>query len=183
MSCTGTPVDDAEAAKIRQLGKEWWIYPNEALRGMNLSYTRYAFGYGAWRWGVKGVVPWTYQMSQGSNGNPFTVLDGPEVMVAYPGGDGPIPTPTWEMIREGINDYKYIYKLKKLIAAEKAKGNPSAFRIEGELEAFKRRLGESPGPEEGRFNDWSPESFDSRRREITAWIIELYQNGREAGRN
>jgi hypothetical protein len=173
--CTGIPSDDREANQIRQIGKQWWIYPNIALSSRNMTYVRYVFGFGAWKWGVDGVVPWTYQMSQGCNGNPFTVLDGPEVMVAYSGINGPIPTPTWEAIREGINDYKYIYLLKRLISSAKVKGNPKANLIEQKLEQLKQDLGQAPGEEEHQFGDWSPESFAKRRKQIVEWALELYQ--------
>lgn len=171
--CTGIPDNEKQAKQLRNLAKEWWIYPNSALNSKNLAFTRYVFGFGAWQWGVDGVVPWTYQMSQGSNGNPFTVLDGPEIMVAYPGVNGPIPTPTWEAIRDGINDYKYIYQLEKLISAEKARENPAALRIERQLAQLKKNLGKSPGLKENDFDDWLPETFDKRRKQIVEWALEL----------
>jgi hypothetical protein len=171
--CTGTPESDTEAARLRAMGKEWWIYPNEALSGRNLCYTRYVFGFGAWKWGVNGVVPWTYQMSQGSNGNPFTVLDGPEIMVAYPGAHGPLPTPVWEAIREGITDYKYIYRLARLIASAKQRGSRRAVEIERRLADMKRSLVAPPRSAEGRLGDWSPESFERRRNDLVAWVRAL----------
>jgi hypothetical protein len=177
--CTEPPDDDREAARLRSMGNEWWIYPNEALTGRNLGYTRYVFGFGAWRWGVRGVVPWTYQMSQGSNGNPFTVLDGPEIMVTYPGVDGPITTPTWETIREGINDYRYIYLLTTLIDQGKKQGSLVALRIEQQLTRFKASLGRPPGPAEGEEGDWPSDTFEKRREQIVNWILELSgQNSR-----
>jgi hypothetical protein len=174
--CTGIPSNDKEARKLKQMGKQWWIYSNSALTSRNLGYTRYVFGFGAWCWGVDGVVPWTFQMSQGCNGNPFTVLDGPEVMVAYPGIKGPIPTPTWEAIRDGINDYKYIYLLKKMISDAKGRGNAKAKLIEQQLERFKQDCGRVPGEEECEFGDWPPESFSKRRKQIIEWALELYQS-------
>lgn len=171
--CTGTPDNKKQAEQLRKIGKAWWIYPNDTLNSKNLAYTRYVFGFGAWRWGVDGVVPWTYQMSQGSNGNPFTVLDGAEVMVAYPGVNGPIPTPTWEAIRDGINDYKYIYLLDKLIKVEKAEGNTAALGVENQLLQLKHSLWKRPGPRENEFGDWSPELFEKRRKQIVEWALEL----------
>jgi hypothetical protein len=173
--CSGPPDDQKEAAKFKQMGKQWWIYPNSALTPRNMGYTRYVFGFGAWKWGVNGVVPWTYQTSQGCNGNTFTVLDGPETMVAYPGVNGPIPTPTWEVIRDGINDYKYIYLLKRLISAAKLRGNPKANLIERQLEQLKQDVGRAPGEEEHQFGDWSPESFAKKRKQIVEWALELWQ--------
>jgi hypothetical protein len=174
--CTGAPDDDNKARKLKQMGKQWWIYPNGALTGKNLAYTRYVFGFGAWRWGVTGVVPWTFQMSQGSNGNPFTVLDGPEVMVAYPGVNGPIPTPIWEVIREGINDYKYIYLLEKLISNGKSRGNPKAERVERQLQQFKEGLGKAPGEGVAQFGDWPFETFTKKRRQIVEWSLDLQKD-------
>lgn len=174
--CTALPANEKQAEQLRDMGHAWWIYPNDTLTSKNLAYTRYVFGFGAWRWEVDGVVPWTYQMSQGSNGNPFTVLDGPEVMVAYPGVNGPIPTPTWEAIRDGINDYKYMYQLQKLISAEKAKGNPAAVSIEGRLLQLRNGLGKPPGPEEYDYGDWSPEAFEKKRKQIVEWAMALSSN-------
>jgi hypothetical protein len=171
--CTGVPDNAKQAEQLRKIGKEWWIYPNNTLNSKNLAYTRYVFGFGAWRWGVDGVVPWTYQMSQGSNGNPFTVLDGAEIMVAYPGVHGPIPTPVWEAIRDGINDYKYIYLLEKLISEGKVMGNSAALRIEQQLTELKQKIGKSPGPEENDYGDWSPAAFEKKRKQIVEWAMEL----------
>jgi hypothetical protein len=171
--CTGIPDNEQRAEQLRKMGREWWIYPNNTLNGKNLAYTRYVFGFGAWRWGVDGVVPWTYQMSQGSNGNPFTVLDGPEVMVTYPGIKGPISTPVWESIRDGINDYKYIYQLEKYIYAKKKHKNSKAFLIDEKLKQFKQNLGRRPGPEESVYGDWSPNSFAKNRKQIVKWLLEL----------
>lgn len=179
--CTGIPDNQKQAEQLRNMAKEWWIYPNNTLNSKNLAYTRYVFGFGAWRWGVDGVVPWTFQMSQGSNGNPFTVLDGSEIMVAYPGAYGPNPTPIWEAIRDGINDYKYIHLLEKLIIGEKAKGNPAAPRIEWQLLQLKQNLGKSPGRQEKNFGDWSPDLFDKRRKQIVEWAMELQKKQMEVG--
>ena len=125
---------------------------------------------------MDGVVPWTYQMSQGSNGNPFTVLDGPEIMVAYSGVNGPIPTPTWEAIRDGINDYKYIYLLEKYISTEKNYKNSKAHLIDEKLKQFKQNLGRRPSPEETAYGDWSPDAFAKNRRQIIEWAMEIQKN-------
>ncbi|CAG0983528.1 hypothetical protein PLCT2_02050 [Planctomycetaceae bacterium] len=171
--CTGDPDDDVEAERLKKTAHEWWVYPNGALTGQNLSYTRYVFGFGAWRWGVQGVVPWTYQMSQGSNGNPFTVLDGPEIMVAYPGANGPIPTPVWETIRDGINDYRYIQSLREQIDRAKSRGDGRGARVERELERLRANLGAGPTAAEGGYGAWSPGSFEAVRDRIIALMGEL----------
>lgn len=172
--CTGPPGSDDKAKQIRDLAKMWWIYPNDALMTKNRAYTRYVFGFGAWRWGVDGVVPWTFQVTQGCNGNPFTVLDGDEVMVAYPGVDSPLATPLWESIRDGINDYKYIYQLKLLIESGKEMGDEKAVEIEQQLNQFKNNLGEGPLAEDERYGDWPSGAFDKMRRQIVNWTLELH---------
>lgn len=171
--CTLEPDDAAEAGRLREIAGEWWIYPNGALTGQNLSYTRYVFGFGAWRWGVNGVVPWTYQMSQGCNGNPFTVLDGPEIMVTYPGAAGPLTTPVWETIRDGINDYRYIQSLRSLIAKAKSRGDQRGIRVERELERLRESLGKGPLAAEGAYGAFSPGSFDAVRSRVIALMEEL----------
>jgi hypothetical protein len=114
-------------------------------------------------------------MSQGSNGNPFTVLDGPEIMVTYPGKDGSVSTPVWESIREGINDYRYICLLEKLISAAKANGNPAADRIEKQLNSLKQHHGRQPGFRENDTGDWTADAFDKKKAQIASWAMELSQ--------
>ncbi len=179
--CTLPPESEAEASRLRSMGNQWWVYPNEALEGRNLCRTRYVFGFGAWRWGVKGVAPWTYQMSQGSNGNPFTVLDGPEIMVTYPGREGILSTPVWEAVREGINDYRYIYQLERLIASLKKRKGSQAGNIEQRLLELKRAYPRAPGAEGFVYGDWPPDSFEKRRRDIIAWACKLYDESQRNG--
>jgi hypothetical protein len=50
----------------------------------------------------------------------------------YPTSDGPVPSIGWEGIREGIDDYRYIYTLEKTI--EKAKQTKSALKLVKESE-------------------------------------------------
>ena len=90
-----------------------------------------------------------------------------------PGVNGPILTPIWEAIRDGINDYKYIYLLEKLISEGKAKGHSVALRIEQQLMQMKQNPGESPGSEENEFGDWTPEAFEQKRKQIVEWAMEL----------
>ncbi|MDD2706841.1 MAG: DUF4091 domain-containing protein [Verrucomicrobiae bacterium] len=51
--------------------------------------------------------------------DPWNDFDGTwpivDVSVVYPGRRGPIPTKRWEAFREGLQDYKYIFLLKKAI--------------------------------------------------------------------
>ena len=174
--CTGAPKSREEAVELKHRGRQWWIYPNDALTGKNLAYTRYVFGFGAWKWSVNGVVPWTFQMTQGCGGNPFNVLDGPEVMVAYPPVNGVVSTPVWETIREGINDYKYIYLLREMIAGAKAQGNPKAGLWEKRLEELRLEPAKAPQPTEGEFGDWVPGAFTDKRDLITKWALEAQQS-------
>ena len=86
--------------------------------GINF-YLSGTYGCAIWRWG-------------GSHGDPFNDFDGVEYrapepadqLLAYPQMKeknnwksylGPIPTIAWESIREGINDYKYLYVLQQTI--------------------------------------------------------------------
>jgi hypothetical protein len=95
-------------------------------------------------------------------------------MVAYPGVKGPVPTPTWEVIRDGINDYKYIFQLEKLISSAKERGRPKAVQIEKQLQQFKKNFGEAPKAGEDFFGDWHPDSFSKKREQIVEWALELF---------
>jgi len=81
---------------------------------------RFIYGLLAWAVGADGVDQYVYTSAgssfdsapagprYGDRGRMFLTLQGP---------DGPLPTPNWEGVREGIDDRRYIATLEALIAA------------------------------------------------------------------
>lgn len=161
--------------KARRPDLPVWTYNNGTItQNWNPAYTRYMWGFYVWRMNLNGMSAWTFQNAMNASGDPFTDLDGHggDVMVALPDPQCPIPTPFWEAVREGIDDYRYIYFLTKLI--EKADNRTLADSIARELEALKRSSFNPPTAEENRYGDWDPEKTDERRNLIAGWISAIY---------
>ncbi len=98
------PLDDAA-----RKGKELWIYDCN-LAPVDPETDRYYFGIWAWVSGVKGCCHWAY-------------FDGwPRFSYVYPTADEIISTIGWESVREGIDDYRYLFTLKKLTEKARAAG-------------------------------------------------------------
>ena len=77
-----------EMADAKKRGFAVWIYNNTAIMGRDRYCARGYFGLWGWKAGVDGLTAWT-----------------------YPGGR----TLQWELVREGIDDYRYLATLERLI--------------------------------------------------------------------
>jgi hypothetical protein len=135
------PVEEMEA-RLRA-GDEFWFTTDGQMAtdtpycAIERLYPYYCWKYGASGYEFWGVSWWTY--------NPFkfgwhsygrqSSAPGRYVSVRYPNGDGFLTYPGWligedgpvssirlEQVREGIEDYEYLYLLKQNIDAAKEKG-------------------------------------------------------------
>ena len=98
-------------AETKRLGKTLWVYNN--------GYSRLAWGLSLWKLGAKGNWQWAYFGYGG--GDPYSPLptggfenegeSNTGRAPAYCFADRIIPTPKYEWVREGIDDYKYLYTL------------------------------------------------------------------------
>ncbi len=103
--------------KANKLSSELWTY-NCTCPHDNMPFCRAFYGFLAFRTGVKGVAQWAYYDNKlwtadadgNPGGNPRTRLS--RVCVSP---NGPIPTLSWEAMREGIDDYRYAQRLRSLI--------------------------------------------------------------------
>ena len=101
--------ESAVIADARMQKKELWIY-DCMLAPVAAETNRYYFGVWAWISGVKGCSHWAY-------------FDGaPSLSYVYPSQDEIIPTIGWEAIREGIDDYRYLTTLKKIMEQARSLG-------------------------------------------------------------
>ncbi|MBU1566598.1 MAG: carbohydrate binding domain-containing protein, partial [Proteobacteria bacterium] len=97
--------------RLEKLHSEFWIY-NGASLNVDPVKERFFFGWFAWKIGAKGVGQWTYAWSY----SPFSSAFRDERQdYALETKDGYLPTVGLEMIREGIDDYRSLYTLAKLI--------------------------------------------------------------------
>ena len=113
-----TPLMDV----VRKNGKMLWSYncayaysrpvgPN--LKNMNLIADYRAAAPFAFRHGATGIGFWCYNLG----GDPWGRVD-MEYMLVYPGRTKPVPSRRWEAVREGIEDYRILAALRKLLAPE-----------------------------------------------------------------
>jgi hypothetical protein len=128
-------VTPAVAERARRGGKELWSYICN-LCAVDAINHRYYYGYWAWAAGVKGCANWAYADPHfhARYGNKLTwdMLAEhedeyiPYYCLAMPEPDGPVPTIGWEAVREGIDDYRYLLTLRKLIERAREQGRTSA---------------------------------------------------------
>jgi len=97
--------------RLDTLHSEFWIYNGSSLNLEPIK-ERFFYGWYAWKIGAKGIGQWTYAWTD----SPFTSDFRDERQdYALETKRGYLPTVGLEMIREGIDDYRYLYTLSKLI--------------------------------------------------------------------
>jgi hypothetical protein len=110
VTCTNYATKDV-IDRLEKLHSDFWIYNGSSLNIEPIK-ERFFFGWYAWKIGAKGIGQWTYAWA----GNPFSSVfrdDRQDYGLETKGGY--LPTVGLEMIREGIDDYRYLYTLSKLI--------------------------------------------------------------------
>jgi len=133
-------------AQLRQetlaSGDKFWWYGSgcytKIIQEGNIISNRYLSGFFLWRSKATGAWSWTFNRPKD---DPFDDFDGrgKDLCIVYPNPRGGlfIPTLQWEGIREGINDYKYLYTLSVIIEKMKKSKDYSviseAKRVEKEL--------------------------------------------------
>lgn len=107
-------------AETKRLGKTLWVYNN--------GYSRLAWGFSLWKLGAKGNWQWAYFGCGG--GDPYSPIptggfenegeSNTGRAPAYCFADRVVPTPRYEWVREGIDDYRYLYTLLEKLKQAKA---------------------------------------------------------------
>ena len=123
--------------KCLAMGKRPWTYSCRDVTEVSPAWERLFFGRFAWKIGLKGVGLWSYAEDDSffdrfgrkhgyGDGFVFT----PEWRQQYGHvmfeDGGIVPSVTWEAVREGIDDYRYMLTLHKL--ASEAAASDSAGR-------------------------------------------------------
>jgi hypothetical protein len=101
-------------------GHEVWLYENSSTMGIDPRVSRMYFGFYGWRTGVKGITSWTHPTFDGATVNHAWASSEEKASVRqgyYSNKAWQLPPSTvcWEMVREGIDDAKYLYTLEKLM--------------------------------------------------------------------
>jgi len=128
-------VTPAVVDRAHHAAKELWSYICD-LCAVDAINHRYYYGYWAWKAGVQGCANWDYAdphfHTRYGNKLPWEMLaehEGeyiPYYCLAMPEPGGPVPTIGWESVREGIDDYRYLLSLRKLVDQARAQSKTSA---------------------------------------------------------
>ncbi|MEK6796392.1 MAG: hypothetical protein AABZ39_16565 [Spirochaetota bacterium] len=124
--------------------KRFWTYPNHnageiKIREAMFKGGRLTYGYGFWKSGYEGIVPWIWHWDVE---DPANYLDGnyadtgPKIA-----RDGAIlPATYWVCFREGADDARYIYTLAEAIAFHEKEKDPSCAALVKEGKAFLKKI-------------------------------------------
>jgi hypothetical protein len=157
-------------------------YANDGvLQEGNLIANRYINGFFLWRARITGIMNWIFDWPMGTNPFIDDFDSSKDACIVYPpycAGELFIPTLQWEGIREGIDDYKYLYTLDVMIKDAIASGKPD--QIE---QAKKIRTGLSQMFKKMPWRHTRGEIYPSRditngdisqcRQQIIQWIVSL----------
>ncbi len=173
---------ESQLTQIRQdaatYGFDFWVY-----NGPTWSYipakSRFNIGYRTWWQGAKGHLVWDYAVFWGG-GMPLNPLSNPDGVHAHeiiPDLSGPISTTTWEAIREGIDDIKYIRTLELLIAAHPGTTEAAAAQayldgLKSDIDAARQGVWCNPATGEPVTDLplWSHSKYDEIRSDIVNHI-------------
>ncbi len=117
-------IKDTKAAK-----DELWIY-NGGSEGLHPILDRFFYGFYGIKSGATGIYQWVYQWPYSLESTPYNELiqGNHGWYYTYPSPEGPVPTPAWEAIREGVDDAKYLHTLRVLISKAFNSKNPTLVR-------------------------------------------------------
>ena len=165
---------------IKKLGyKKHWNYNSAMWEDRDTRAHRIAYGLLPWALKSTGVTQYVLRESAPySKGKEFAIYDQinfgrTDYDYTYPAADGPLPTPDWESVRQGVYDYYYFYTLRKLI---KAAGNiPEAEAAQAELDSIEKAFPKDYAtPKRPMYLDnFSPETLDAYRWRVTQQIMKL----------
>ncbi len=157
----------AERAKLcREFGIEQWAYNQGG--GGRVAYTdRYYWGLSAQKSELRGVFQWVYTWFfnfAGQDGNRYV----------YPAADGPVPTMSWEGVREGIDDARYYTTLQRLAEQAEAGGNRAgAQAARAVLAAVLADIPVERAARERYLHTHPSTTFDQHRRALADAILKL----------
>ena len=187
---------EAFLGRLRRDGKEVWFY-NIDLTAWHPEVMRFGYGFGLWQAGGTGMIEWCYDWHR--DGQPETAYRPTSITFAYPptatetGG----PTIGWQAIREGVDDFKYLYTLVAALEQKDMGPGSRAAQIRDELLErlaqidFRGSCGSAAqGDWTGRktwtaegakavSGDWKMANglgfgdYDRLRRKLADWIMEL----------
>jgi hypothetical protein len=132
-------VDDSVIAPTASAGRELWIYSGPSGFGLNGKAERFYRGIWSSLFDLDGVMDWIYFRPQDLSAPFDDLIRGHRNNMTcwvFPGVDGPLNSPGWEAMREGIEDDKYIYTLETLIDQANNSGNAGLIAMAAAAQAW-----------------------------------------------
>jgi len=136
----------------------WWYgtgsYVNPFPQERYMFHNRYGAGFLFWKTGAKSEATWTFcrpheDVFNDFDGSQVNGAEPKEQVTAYPHllkpddwstYQGAIPTIAWESLREGVDDYCYLYTLESLIAEAEGSRSDAVREAAGEAKAALERI-------------------------------------------
>lgn len=171
--CQIASFDEKLKARLESMGKEIWLY----ISGPDNTYPNFGLDFPGldarivpwlcWKYGVKGLLYWCvnfWTVNPYENATNTDWSQNGNGLLLYPGSSAPEPSLRLELIRDGLEDYEYLYLLKEiydsvpksklipdkikeiedLLSLKKAVTSLSDFKRDPkELRAFRKKVAES----------------------------------------
>ena len=164
------------------------MYSGASGYGVDTKGDRLYRGLWAGKLSLTGALDWTYWRSCVDHTQPYNDLlpqtnRNNMTCWVFPGDNGPLSTPGWEGLREGVEDEKYIFTLNILIKKARASGDSDRIKTANQAEKFLNniysKLDTSRRPDNRAFtinlarDKIDISLFDKFRRTAAEYIIKL----------
>jgi hypothetical protein len=164
--------DYREALKWHGNGHQIYSYGNPQAGPENPFLFRLNYGLMLWANDYDGAMLYAYQHCFGSC---WSDIDHPvyrDHVVAYPTANGVIPTIAWEGFREGVDDLRYVARLKYSIRVAQKAGIDDWVEVEQFLDSIRNdiRMRQAMA---GKYNQDVDLDLEALRRAMAGYIIKL----------
>jgi hypothetical protein len=162
----------------------YWAYPNHNSgeikdRVVMQKGGRMTYGYGLWRSGYKGLMPWAWRWFPG----PGHIDQFDYFHYKKASGTGNrldekgnfIPAIAWECFREGYDDGRYLYTLQQAMTARKNSSNPECKKLIAEAQQLINNLWQSIPPRKKylKCKFFSDDDFKTLRWKMASLTMKL----------
>lgn len=167
------------AEMVKKAGRRLWLY--------NTGMDRFTFGtymfFARKKWGVEGFFQWIYN-GGGTYGTTYLASHRESFFgMVSPSSRGLRPTLTWERIRAGCNDHRYLETAWKLIeeSSKSGKGQAQAQALQKVIDAVLNRLtfgnpkADALAGERQAADPMDPARLDALRKSLAEGIMALQQ--------
>ncbi len=171
---------------IKDQRYSYWCYPNHVACEQRVPEImckggRMTYGFGFWRSGYVGLVPWIWRWDMGQSGSRhYLDLDGGGRSISgcgnKIGADGKvIPAVYWECFREGYDDGRYLYTLQQAIAEREQSPDPACAKAVTQAKALLQETWNAVVPQDRYLADgmWPSVDFNLQRWRLALAIDSL----------